>query len=98
MASEFIPDLGMLFMVESTCVLTQEVNIGGVAVMEKFKSGSYKTDVFRCKATDARTVVADMVLGVMLCVHGEAPIILLKRDYNFYPVGPDVAAALGLEM
>ena len=92
--STFTPDPGFLFYAECTRILTREIPHGDTVVTEKYREQSSDHLVFRVVAKDDRVVVADVVFGD---TYGNKRRILLRRDFKFEPVGPDVVKALGLE-
>jgi hypothetical protein len=95
-ATAFTPDKGTLFYAECTRVYEQVVGGGlfgteATAQVVRSRDRSYSDEVLRCAGRDAVSVIAERT--------GERagrPIVLLRRDYAFHPVGPEVIAALGL--
>lgn len=79
--STFTPDPGTLFYAES------------LLVFEGGRDRSFHDCVFRGVALDQRIVVADIVAGGS---YSESRRMLLRQEFAFSPVGPHVAAALGL--
>jgi hypothetical protein len=92
--SKFTPEPGALFYADSTTVYVREIGSGDTAVIEKEKDRSFCENVFRCVAVDNRAVIADFVWG-----HGfvNKRRMLVRREWQFEPIGPGVAEALGLE-
>jgi hypothetical protein len=96
--SAFTPDEGTLYYVSSNVYFTRggaldAMLTGEVTTQEKVRDRSYEDRVFRCVAADARCVVGDIVHGHSF---GSPRLMLLRADYDFFPVGPEVAKALGL--
>lgn len=91
--SKLTPEPGSLFYAEPSRVMTRNVGQGETAVAVREKDRSYAERVLRCVAFDDRAVIAEIVWGHS---YGDAKRMLLRSEYTFEPVGPTVAAALGL--
>lgn len=91
--SKMTPDPGTLFYAESRKTLTRQIGSGDTAVAVRDKDRSFAEVVFRCVAFDDRAVIADIVWGDRYC---DTKRMLLRSEYTFHPVGPEVVAALGL--
>lgn len=91
--SAFIPTPGTLFYARSRLVFSHASGEGETATVIKQADRSYHSAVMRCKAADDYSVVAEVVHGD---TYGKGSHMLLLHEFNFHPVGPDVAAALGL--
>ena len=93
----FIPDPGSLFYTAVKPRLRQVVE-GSAFTETKIRTvaeqdGSYQEDIFKCIARDDTHMVAERLTGY----HGGDKKYLFRIDgYIFNPVGPTVAAAMGL--
>ena len=95
MSTPFVPNPGTLFYAECTVTYVQEIGSGSTATAVRQSDRSYRGNLFRCVATDDRAVIGRVVWG---STYGNEPRMLVRKDYAFHPVGPDVAAALGLDV
>jgi len=91
--SKFIPDVGSLFYVECKPF---DVVVGDMFSKRvvKVADNSYCDRIFRAQASDSRVCVAVSVNGFST----DKPQMFICDRYEFYPVGPAVAAALNVEM
>jgi hypothetical protein len=92
--SKFTPDPGTLFYADTTRESVRQVGSGDTAVAVKERDRSYAEKVLRCVALDQMVVIAEVAWGQN---NGNSRRMLLRSEYEFQPVGPDVAAALGLD-
>jgi hypothetical protein len=92
--SKFIPDIGTLFYAVSRRSLYRESGFGLTATLVKVPDRSWEDAIFRAVAADDRVLIGDIAHG---CGYiSNKRITLVRADYDFMPVGPDVVAALGL--
>ena len=96
--SNFIPDRGTLFYVSVRPRTSQviEDEFGDARVKDfVIEDRSYREDIFLCVARDSSHLVAKKVVGLGSSMK-ETPSLFRCMDYNFSPVGPEVAQALGI--
>lgn len=94
--STFVPNPGLLFY--AVCVQNDSlvVNTGSTATVVKSTDRSHSGKVFRCVALDNHVVVgAELWDGYLSSKPSNK--LLLRSDFRFEPLGPGVAAALGIE-
>lgn len=95
--SKFTPDAGVLHYV-SCKPLTRVIGdglFGGILAEPKVveqQDRSYQGDIFRCVARDSHAIVSERLTGFM----SGSRLTFVITNYEFAPVGPDVAAAVGI--
>lgn len=89
--STFTPDTGTLFYAECTAVYDRIVGDMDTATVIQARNRSDDGKVFRCVASDDYAIVAVAVHGEMF---DRSNRLMLRRDYTFRPVGPEVVEAL----
>lgn len=97
MNTAFTPEPGALFYADNLRVGKQVVGFGDMATIVAHKDRSYSEVIFRALASDDRCVIAAYAFGGGYGSSKDSKKMLLRDEYRFLPVGPDVIKALGLE-
>jgi len=92
--SRFLPNKGLFFYVFIK-PRDRLVENNDTAVVIRQADGSYRGQVFKCIATDSSYVVGTPVYGGYDSHTGKT-YMFACCDVNFFPVGPDVLAALDI--
>lgn len=87
--AKFTPDQGTLFYTSSMRNFHKESGDTLIAVKDR----SYFNVIWRCKGFDDRAVVGEPVFGGAT----SSPVLLLREEWEFIPVGPAVINALQLK-
>ena len=90
---KFIPPVGVLFYADSIAIFGADLIDGNTVVREKIRDKSYNEVIFKCLAVDDRVVIGEKIYGLS---YGSNQRLLVRVDYAFSPVGPDVAKILNL--
>lgn len=94
--SKYIPQVGHFFYVRSKRTVEREMNTPFGVVVERVTSGdrSWSSTIFVLAALDDMLYVGDIVYG---SVYNTPRITICRDQFDAYPVGPDIVAALDLE-
>lgn len=95
--STWVPAVGELFYIKNLRMIQRTIrNEGGdvISVVQQLDK-SYSDNIFRMVAADDKVFVADAIYGYKF---NDPRRMLLRSEFAAEPVGPDVAAALGLQI
>lgn len=91
---KYLPNKGQLFYVsvKSREFTIQRPDKSGTMTLEKYKVGNddaYANGIFRCRARDDTVIIASVEIPLELASH--KGFMFKISNYEFSPVGPDVA-------
>lgn len=88
-----LPEIDVLFYAKSKRSLYSTVGGGDQAIAIKVADKSHSDTIFKAVACDAHVVIADAVYQQY---GNQGRVMLLQSEFEFIPVGPFVAEALGI--
>ena len=93
--NKFIPDQGTLFYARVRPWTTHSEDFNGEVTTKVHVDRSYSDSIFQCLGRDSTMVVSRRIVGGY---SNSEPYLFAIEDYNFSPVGPEVVAALNLNL